>query len=1012
MQFRSCCSRLLASILMLFVWTPLLLGQTTIVSGTVYNLVSKTSGFTVDDGGSTTPGTALAQTPVAVGDTNQQWRINSLGGGKYQLICLSSGMALDTGGSTASDAAVVQNVVPSATDVTQQWEINSLGSGYYQLLSASSGMALDNGGSTNAGGSVWQATPVSGDANQMWQIVPVQIGANTPFTSYEAESGMLGSGATIVSLTSPPTTEFSSPQLEASGHAFVHLAQTGQSVSWTNNTGQAITAINVRYSIPDAPAGGGITSTLDLLVNGVFRQALNVNSKQTWLYETASNYNGMSKDPTQGVPHVFWDETHAFITGVAVAAGSTITLQMDPSNSASYYNIDVVDLEAPPAPLTQPANSLSLTTDCGATANNISIDSTAAIQSCFNSAQSQSKSVWIPQGTFYVNTATALTATGITIQGAGMWYSVIYYNPPLPTATIQSVIKPISATLKNFAIDGNAIARTVAGGYSYGINIKGSNWLIDSVWIQHEGPSIWADGTTGTVQNCRINNSWADGINLNNGSGTAGNNSGNNLTARNNFVRGTGDDGLAINDATVAPEMTNITVVDNTMVAPWWANNTGVYGGQNDLVANNLLTDSVKNYGINIGPFGAGGPILSAAVQGNVINRGGSLGYGSEHSAIGVGVTAPASSNTNITVDGNTVSNALFDGVDVEYVTNASINNNTVNAPGLGGFVITSSAQGNASFICNTVTNLASGQQAYTNKASGFLASGSCNNGFTISSTLVTPNVTMSLTPTSITSTQSLTVTVTLNGGAGKPVPTGSVIVTSGGYTSAATVLNAGSATITVNAGVLGSGTDTLFATYTPDTASASIYGTSSGTTSINVNPSFALSNSGTITVLPGVTTGNSATITVTSSNGYSGTVNMACVVTTAIANPTDMPTCSIPSTVTLTGTGSVPTTLTISTTSSTAHAVPLKSLFAPAEGTVMAVMLFSLILPVRRRRGTAVLAVSFLIGCGMVLGCSGSVSSSSSSGSPGTTLGNYTVTVTGTAGATTQSTVVTVTVN
>ena len=113
-------------------------------------------------------------------------------------------------------------------------------------------------------------------------------GAATPFTSYEAESGSLGGGASDVSLTSAPTTQYSSAPLEASGHAYVHLAATGQSVQWTNNTGAPISFINVRYSMPDTSGGGGTTSTLDLYVNGTFRQALNVNSKQTWLYEAAA----------------------------------------------------------------------------------------------------------------------------------------------------------------------------------------------------------------------------------------------------------------------------------------------------------------------------------------------------------------------------------------------------------------------------------------------------------------------------------------------------------------------------------------------------------------------------------------------------------------------------------------------------------------------------------------------------------------------------------------------------
>src|SRR5580704_4278742 len=77
------------------------------------------------------------------------------------------------------------------------------------------------------------------------------VGATLPFTSYEAESGKLGGGAAVVALTAAPTTQFSSAMLEASGHAYVHLVNNGDSVTITNTTGQNINFINVRYSIPD-----------------------------------------------------------------------------------------------------------------------------------------------------------------------------------------------------------------------------------------------------------------------------------------------------------------------------------------------------------------------------------------------------------------------------------------------------------------------------------------------------------------------------------------------------------------------------------------------------------------------------------------------------------------------------------------------------------------------------------------------------------------------------------------
>jgi len=50
---------------------------------------------------------------------------------------------------------------------------------------------------------------------------PSVAGATTPFATYQAPAGQLGGGASVVSLASAPTTEYDSPQSEASGHAYV-----------------------------------------------------------------------------------------------------------------------------------------------------------------------------------------------------------------------------------------------------------------------------------------------------------------------------------------------------------------------------------------------------------------------------------------------------------------------------------------------------------------------------------------------------------------------------------------------------------------------------------------------------------------------------------------------------------------------------------------------------------------------------------------------------------------------
>src|SRR3984957_5387837 len=256
---------------------------------------------------------------------------------------------------------------------------------------------------------------------------PSVAGATTPFSTYQAPAGTLGGGASTVSLTSARPSEYDSPQGEASGHAYVQLTGTGQSVQWTNNTGQPINFINVRASIPDAAGGGGITATLDLYVNGTFRQALNLNSIQSWEYEGNNNYNGSDENPADGDPRAFWDEFHAFVSGAAIPAGATFSLQKDSANTASFYWINSIDVWNAPAAATQPANSISITS-CGAVADNTptngtaapgATDSTADIQNCVNQAASAGKILWIPQGTFYLIGTSSIVVNNIPVEGAG-----------------------------------------------------------------------------------------------------------------------------------------------------------------------------------------------------------------------------------------------------------------------------------------------------------------------------------------------------------------------------------------------------------------------------------------------------------------------------------------------------------------------------------------------------------------------------------------------------------------
>ena len=97
---------------------------------------------------------------------------------------------------------------------------------------------------------------------------------------------------------------------------------------------------------------------------------------------------------------------------------------------------------------------------------------------------------------------------------------------------------------------------------------------------------------------------------------------------------------------------------------------------------------------------------------------------------------------------------------------------------------------------------------------------------------VTTPTVTVTPSSSSITTLQSLSVAI---GVGGTPTPTGTVALAGGGYTSAATTLTGGSATINIPAGSLDTGSDPLTATYTPDASSSSTYNGATGSSSVTV---------------------------------------------------------------------------------------------------------------------------------------------------------------------------------
>ena len=99
--------------------------------------------------------------------------------------------------------------------------------------------------------------------------------------------------------------------------------------------------------------------------------------------------------------------------------------------------------------------------------------------------------------------------------------------------------------------------------------------------------------------------------------------------------------------------------------------------------------------------------------------------------------------------------------------------------------------------------------------------------------------------------------------------------------------------------------------------ASASGYALSAVATAVYNLPAPNFSITGTaVSVAPGASTGNTSTITLNPSGGFTGVISLSCAVTVTPTAASDPATCSIPASVTVSGSTAQTTTLTVNTTS------------------------------------------------------------------------------------------------
>ncbi|HEX4645134.1 MAG TPA: glycosyl hydrolase family 28-related protein, partial [Verrucomicrobiae bacterium] len=317
-----------------------------------------------------------------------------------------------------------------------------------------------------------------------------------------------------------------------------------------------------------------------LYTNGMFAAKLPMTSKFSWLY---GNYP-FSNNPTYGSARNFFDEVRT--NGFSLGAGTVIRLQKDTNDAASYYDIDLVDLENVPAALSQPSNSFSVT-GYGAVGDGVT-DCTTAFQNCLTSARTQGESAWIPAGNYLI-TGTINLYSGTQIYGAGMWYSKLVGSPSLYTN--QSCRVNLNGSGSNIKLADFAIT----GCLNYRNDMEGNDGLggsfgtgssITRIWVEHTKAAAWIFNSSGlVVDSCRFRDTLADGININYAM--------QNTIVTNCTARGTGDDCFAIwpapSSGNYAPG--NNVITHCTGQLPFLANGGADYGGANNRIEDSLFSD-------------------------------------------------------------------------------------------------------------------------------------------------------------------------------------------------------------------------------------------------------------------------------------------------------------------------------------------------------------------------------------------------------------------------------------
>ena len=424
-----------------------------------------------------------------------------------------------------------------------------------------------------------------------------QYGATVPYTRYEAEEASRSDGTTL-----ERSDDLESTAIEASGQSYVALKDQNSSVDFTATT--AANALDLRFTLPDHKSG-----QVQVYINNDLAATLTLSSETAWQYVYKENvYDEPTLAPGTAHGRFRFDEVHTLLNG-QIQQGDHVRI-VKVGDDQNAYGIDFIELEQAAPAIERPEGAVSIADYNSAKPGDGVADDDALISAMDAAANTSSKMVYIPAGTWEFSRKIGIDHPGLTFQGAGLWYTNVFFTSDQREGG-GIVFNPGASneTLTDFYMSSNLKSRFGEGAQYKGFaGAAGANTRVANVWVEHFECGFWmgdyrehrfmtyTDGMV--IENSRIRNNFADGVNFVQGT--------KNSTVRNSSVRGNGDDSLAswasndLRSRSDADASKFNSFVGNTIELGWRAGGIGLFGGEGHVVKDNLIVNNFSGAGIRI----------------------------------------------------------------------------------------------------------------------------------------------------------------------------------------------------------------------------------------------------------------------------------------------------------------------------------------------------------------------------------------------------------------------------